>query len=174
MEGSSLGFLTGAVGYAMLRCWAGVLALGGLVRVFWRVARRAVSTLSPTMHAQARKRLRGYAPAATGARLRARQLARERRGRFGWGILGSSGQLLLPLVFIAVIYFLMIAPNQKKQKKWQEMLSNLKNGDKVTTNGGIRGVVISVKDDAVQLRIAPDNVKLEFAKNSIASVTTDD
>jgi len=89
------------------------------------------------------------------------------------GILGS-GQLLLLLVFIAVIYFLMIVPNQKKQKKWQEMLSNLKNGDTVTTNGGIRGVVISVKDDAVQLRIAPDNVKLEFVKNSIASVSTDD
>jgi preprotein translocase subunit YajC len=90
------------------------------------------------------------------------------------GILGGSGQLLLPLVFIAVIYFMMIVPNQKKQKKWQEMLSKLKNGDKVTTNGGIRGVVISVKDDAIQLRVAPDNIKLEFAKNAIASVSTDD
>jgi preprotein translocase subunit YajC len=90
------------------------------------------------------------------------------------GMLGGSGQLLLPLVFIAVIYFMMIVPNQKKQKKWQEMLSKLKNGDKVTTNGGIRGVVISVKDDAVQLRIPPDNIKLEFVKNAIASVTTDD
>jgi preprotein translocase subunit YajC len=90
------------------------------------------------------------------------------------GLLGGSGQLLLPILFIGIIYFMMIVPNQKKQKKWQEMLSQLKNGDKVTTNGGIRGVVISVKDDAVQLRVAPDNVKLEFAKNSIASVTTDD
>jgi preprotein translocase subunit YajC len=90
------------------------------------------------------------------------------------GMLGGSGQLLLPLVFIAVIYFMMIVPNQKKQKKWQEMLSKLKNGDKVTTNGGIRGVVISVKYDAVQLRIPPDNIKLEFVKNAIASVTTDD
>jgi preprotein translocase subunit YajC len=90
------------------------------------------------------------------------------------GIFGSSGQLLLPLVFFALIYFLMIAPNQKKQKKWQEMLSKLKSGDKVTTNGGIRGTIISVKDDVVQLRIAPDNVKLEFVKNSIATVTTVD
>jgi preprotein translocase subunit YajC len=90
------------------------------------------------------------------------------------GLFGGTGSLLLPLVFIAVIYFMMIAPNQKKQKKWQEMLSKLKNGDKVTTNGGIRGVVISVKDDAVQLRVAPDNIKLEFAKNAIASVTTDE
>ena len=90
------------------------------------------------------------------------------------GSLGSSAQLLLPLVFFALIYFLMIAPNQRKQKKWQEMLSKLKSGDKVTTNGGIRGTLVSVKDDVVQLRIAPDNVKLEFAKNAIASVTTDD
>ena len=90
------------------------------------------------------------------------------------GIFGSSGQLLLPLVFFALLYFLMIAPNQKKQKKWQEMLSKLKNGDKVTTNGGIRGIIVSVKDDVVQLRIAPDNIKLEFAKSAIASVTTTD
>jgi preprotein translocase subunit YajC len=66
----------------------------------------------------------------------------------------------------------MIAPNQRKQKKWQLMLSQLKNGDKVTTNGGIRGVIISVKDDVVQLRVAPDNIKLEFAKSAIAAVTT--
>jgi len=90
------------------------------------------------------------------------------------GIFGSSGQLLLPLVFIALFYFLMIAPNQKKQKKWQEMLSQLKNGDKVTTNGGIRGIIVSIKDDAVQLRIPPDNIKLEFVKSAIASVFTPD
>jgi preprotein translocase subunit YajC len=78
------------------------------------------------------------------------------------------------LVFIALMYFVMIAPNQRKQKKWQEMLSQLKNGDRVTTNGGIRGVIISVKDDVVQLRVAPDNVKLEFVKSAIAAVTTAD
>jgi preprotein translocase subunit YajC len=89
-------------------------------------------------------------------------------------IFGSSGQLLLPLVFFALLYFLMIAPNQKKQKKWQEMLSNLKSGDRVTTNGGIRGVIVSVKDDVVQLRIPPDNVKLEFVKSAIATLTTAD
>ena len=90
------------------------------------------------------------------------------------GSMGSSAQLLLPLVFFAMLYFLMIAPNQKKQKKWQEMLSNLKSGDRVTTNGGIRGVIVSVKDDVVQLRIAPDNIKLEFVKSAIATVTTAD
>ncbi len=66
----------------------------------------------------------------------------------------------------------MIAPNQKKQKKWQEMLGQLKSGDRVTTNGGIRGTVLSVKDDVVVLRILPDGVKLEFVKSAIATVTT--
>ena len=89
-------------------------------------------------------------------------------------IFGSSGQLLLPLVFFALLYFLMIAPNQRKQKKWQQMLSELKNGDRVTTNGGIRGVIVSVKDDVVQLRIPPDNIKREFVKSAIAAVTTPD
>jgi preprotein translocase subunit YajC len=68
----------------------------------------------------------------------------------------------------------MIAPNQKKQKKWQEMLGQLKSGDRVTTNGGMRGTVVSVKDDVVVLRVQPDGVKLEFVKNAIATVTTDE
>jgi preprotein translocase subunit YajC len=68
----------------------------------------------------------------------------------------------------------MIAPQQRKQKKWQQMLSQLKNGDRVTTNGGIRGVIVSVKDDTVLLRVAPDNIKLEFVKSAIAAVTTPD
>ncbi len=89
-------------------------------------------------------------------------------------LFGSSAQPLFLLALVALMYFLMIAPNQKKQKKWQEMLSQLKNGDKVTTNGGIRGIIISVKDDVVQLRIPPDNIKLEFVKSAIASVTTAD
>jgi preprotein translocase subunit YajC len=68
----------------------------------------------------------------------------------------------------------MIAPNQKKQKKWQAMLEQLKTGDRVTTNGGIRGTVLTVKDDVVVLRVQPDGVKLEFVKSAIASVTTDE
>jgi preprotein translocase subunit YajC len=88
--------------------------------------------------------------------------------------LGSSAQLFLLPVFLVLMYFVMIVPNQRKQKKWQEMLSQLKNGDRVTTNGGIRGTIVSVKDDAVQLRIPPDNIKMEFVKSAISSVTTPD
>ena len=88
--------------------------------------------------------------------------------------MGSLTQPLLLLAVFAMVYFVMIAPQQKKQKKWQEMLSQLKNGDRVTTNGGIRGTIISVKDDVVQLLVPPDNIKLEFVKSAIAAVTTPD
>ena len=90
------------------------------------------------------------------------------------GSMGSSVQLILLPLFFVLLYFVMIAPQQRKQKKWQQMLSQLKNGDRVTTNGGIRGVIVSVKDDAVLLRVAPDNIKLEFVKSAIAAVTTPD
>jgi preprotein translocase subunit YajC len=92
-------------------------------------------------------------------------------GGFG---LGNLSGFALPVLFFVVLYFLMIAPNQKKQKKWQEMLSQLKSGDRVTTNGGIKGTVLTVKEDVVILRIQPDGVKLEFVKSAIAAVTTDE
>ena len=92
----------------------------------------------------------------------------------GAGGLGSLGSLALPILFFVALYFLMIAPNQRKQKKWQEMLGQLKSGDRVTTNGGIRGTVLTVKDDVVVLRVQPDGVKLEFVKSAIAAVTTDE
>lgn len=92
-------------------------------------------------------------------------------GGFG---LGNLSGLALPILFFVVLYFLMIAPNQRKQKKWQEMLGHLKSGDRVTTNGGIRGTIVSVKDDVVIVRVQPDGVKLEFVKNAIAAVTTDE
>jgi preprotein translocase subunit YajC len=54
------------------------------------------------------------------------------------------------------------------------MLGQLKTGDRVTTNCGIRGTVLTVKDDLVILRVQPDGVKLEFVKSAIAAVTTDE
>jgi preprotein translocase subunit YajC len=80
---------------------------------------------------------------------------------------------MLPLLLlIPLMYLLMIRPQQKRQKQWQEMLKGLKAGDRVTTAGGIRGIILSMKDDAIIIRVAPDNLKLEIAKSAIASVTT--
>ena len=82
---------------------------------------------------------------------------------------------LLPiLLFIPLLYLLMIRPQQKRQKQWQQMLAGIKSGDKVTTAGGIRGIILSIKDDSIIIRVAPDNLKLEVAKSAIASVTTQD
>ena len=87
---------------------------------------------------------------------------------------GEGGWLLwLPLVFIfGIFYFLLILPQQKRQKKWQEMLGSLKAGDKVVTSGGIRGTIIGLREDSIHLRVPPDNLRLEIARSAVVSVAT--
>jgi preprotein translocase subunit YajC len=81
--------------------------------------------------------------------------------------------LFLPLILIMVVfYFLMIMPAQKRQKKITEMLKNLKNGDKVITNGGIYGTIVGLEDDTLQLRIA-DQLKIKISRNAIAGLQAD-
>ena len=87
---------------------------------------------------------------------------------------GSSIPMLLPLLLIPVLYLVMIRPQQKKQKQWQQMLGSIKAGDRVTTAGGIRGIIISIKDDVIIIKVAPDGIKMEVAKTAIASVTTEE
>ena len=90
------------------------------------------------------------------------------------GVSGFGGlSLLLPVALIGFV-LLTALPQQRKQKKWNQMLGQLKTGDRVTTNGGIRGQILSLKEDAVILRVQPDGVKLEFLRSAIASVTTED
>src|ERR1700740_1729195 len=82
----------------------------------------------------------------------------------------SALALFLPLILIMVIfYFLMILPAQRRQKKTNQMLSALKNGDKVITNGGIYGTVVGLEGDTVQLRIAEQG-KRKVARNAIAGM----
>jgi preprotein translocase subunit YajC len=90
----------------------------------------------------------------------------------GGGGIGGLG-MMLPLIFLfAIFYFLLILPQQRRQKKWQAMLSQLKAGDRVTTSGGLRGTIVALKDDAIHLRIPPDNLRLEVTKASVMQVTT--
>ena len=85
---------------------------------------------------------------------------------------GGIGPIVMMVAIFAIFYFLMIMPQQRKQKKWAEMLTQIKPGDKVVTSGGLTGVVMSAKDDALVLRVAPDNLKLEVARSSVVSLTT--
>ncbi len=79
-------------------------------------------------------------------------------------------QSFLPLIIIfAIFYFLLIRPQQKKAKQHKEMLASLKKGDKVITSGGIYGVVDSVGEKTLTLKIA-ENVKIKIGKGYIAAL----
>src|SRR5438445_12643821 len=95
-------------------------------------------------------------------------------GLLAWQFVGGSGLLgIAPLIFIfAVFYLLLIMPQQRRQKKWQAMLGELKTGDKVVTSGGIRGTIIALRDDFLHLRVPPDNLRIEVSRSSVVSVTT--
>src|SRR3990170_2341119 len=85
---------------------------------------------------------------------------------------GGAGGLLgfLPfLLILVVIYFLMLRPQMKRQKQHQKMLTELKKGDRVVTNGGMFGTIVGFneKDNSVVLRVGEDT-KIEFLKSSIA------
>ncbi|MDR0540159.1 MAG: preprotein translocase subunit YajC [Spirochaetaceae bacterium] len=76
----------------------------------------------------------------------------------------------LPFVLIiAIFYFLIIRPQNKKQKETQKMLEALKKGDKVVTIGGIHGTIHSVKDKTVVLKV-DENTKIEFLRSAISSI----
>jgi len=87
---------------------------------------------------------------------------------------GGIAPIVMMVAIFAIFYFLLIMPQQRRQKKWQDMLAQIKTGDRVVTNGGLRGTIYAMKDDAVTLRVPPDNLKLEVSKASIVSVTTDE
>ncbi len=86
---------------------------------------------------------------------------------------GAGGGLLqfLPFILIfAIFYFLVILPQQKQRRKIQDMLANLKTGDRVVTSGGLYGTIVGFRDlNVVQLQIA-SQVKVEVAKNAITGV----
>ncbi|OPY58132.1 MAG: preprotein translocase subunit YajC [Pelotomaculum sp. PtaU1.Bin035] len=81
------------------------------------------------------------------------------------------GSLLYIVALFAILYFMMIRPQQQRQKKIQEMISNLKVDDRVVTVGGMYGTIVKMKDNSLVLRVA-DNVRIEFQKNAIAQVTS--
>ncbi len=78
------------------------------------------------------------------------------------------------VAIFAIFYVLLIMPQQRRQKKWQAMLSQIKSGDKVVTSGGLTGTVLSLKDDVIVLRIPPDNIKMEVTRASVVTLTTNE
>lgn len=79
-----------------------------------------------------------------------------------------SGIWMIALIFI-IFYFLLIRPQQKKQKEHQKLMDSLTKGDRVVTSGGIYGTVVGVKEGIVVLKIA-EEVKIEIAKSAVTAV----
>ena len=87
------------------------------------------------------------------------------------GYLMSQIQQFVPLILIfAIMYFLLIRPQQKKAKEHTNMVSNLRRGDNIITQGGIVGKVAKVKEDGeIEVEIA-DGVKVRVIKSTVATV----
>ncbi len=81
---------------------------------------------------------------------------------------GNPWSLLFLILIFAVFYFLLILPQQRKQKQHRQLLEGLNKGDRVVTSSGIYGTVVSVKDHTITLLIA-DGVKVEIEKGHIAN-----
>lgn len=78
---------------------------------------------------------------------------------------------LIPLILIiAVFYFFMIRPENKRKKQANEMRSNLKVGDVITTIGGVIGTVCAVKDETIVIETGADRVRIEFTKWAVSAV----
>ena len=89
---------------------------------------------------------------------------------------GTGGGILPMIVtfvpMILILYFLIIRPQQKKQKDHAQMVSRLKKGNRVITSGGLHGTVIGTKNDIVVLKIA-ENVKVECQSSAVSHVVED-
>ncbi|HAA03092.1 MAG TPA: preprotein translocase subunit YajC [Syntrophobacteraceae bacterium] len=96
-------------------------------------------------------------------------------GGNGAGQQGAGGlTAFVPLILMGVIfYFLLIRPQQKKQKETRNMLSSLKRGDRVRTAGGLHGTITGITDTVVTLEIA-EKVRVKVDRNYVAAVTAKD
>ena len=82
---------------------------------------------------------------------------------------GLTGTVIMLVAMFALLYFVMIRPENKRKKEAEQMRSNLKVGDDITTIGGITGKVVTVKDDRFVIETGADQVRIEFAKWALSS-----
>src|SRR4051812_23253563 len=83
---------------------------------------------------------------------------------------GIPGMMIVGyLLLFAAMYFFMIAPQRKKQKEHEKLITSLQSGDEIITNGGIYGTITNVKDDRFVVRVS-DNTKIELAKGFVQTV----
>ena len=77
---------------------------------------------------------------------------------------GMGGTVVMMVAMLALMYFMLIRPENKRKKKEEEMRAALKAGDSITTIGGVKGVVVDVKEGSFVMETGADRVRIEFAK----------
>lgn len=87
---------------------------------------------------------------------------------------GGIAQLAIFAVFGLALWFLLIRPQQKRQKEQQELLEKLETGQDVTTVGGLHGTIVDVGDSWVDLQVDTDGTVLRYQRQAIASIGTGD
>ena len=85
--------------------------------------------------------------------------------------LGGSTIAMLLMMF-ALMYFMLIRPENKRKKKDEEMRSSLRNGDQIITIGGVCGTIVDIKEDKIVIETSKDQVRIEFAKWAVSSNET--
>jgi len=85
---------------------------------------------------------------------------------------GMASPLVMMVLMIAIFYFMLIRPENKRKKEAEQTRNSIKTGDKVTTIGGVVGTVVSVKDDKFVLETSADQVRVEFQKWAISTNDT--
>lgn len=78
--------------------------------------------------------------------------------------------LMLPVLFLAIFYFFIIRPQQKKDKKIKEMRNSAKVGDEVLTIGGIYGKIVKIKDEVITIEVGADKTRFDIAKWAIGNI----
>ena len=82
------------------------------------------------------------------------------------------GSIIMIVAMIAVMYFLMIRPENKRKKEAQNMRDSLSVGDEITTIGGITGTICAVKENTIVIETGADRVRIEFTKWAVSSKGT--
>ena len=81
----------------------------------------------------------------------------------------NYGSMIMVILMIAMIYFMMIRPENKRKKQAEEMRNSLKKGDQITTIGGIMGRIVMVKDDSIVIETSEDRVRMEVTKWAVST-----
>ena len=88
------------------------------------------------------------------------------------GAAGMGSSIIMLVAMLAIFYFMLIRPENKRKKEAEQMRASVKTGDKITTIGGIIGTVVNVKEDKIVIETSADQVRIEFAKWAISSNET--